>query len=158
MSAENKKNDDFDKTRFAAKSGLLGMGADVATDVVTNGSAFYKNNKGKINDIMKGSGKTMKKIKQVASMPESKELAKHLKSQQKGSLGLSAAFAAGTTALALKDDLKKKKERMNNMENTKIANETTEQTQEKVAAEVKNNKMASIPGTPEWIKSRKSSK
>lgn len=154
MSKNKETNNDFDKTKFAAKSGLVGMGADIATDAVTNGSAFYKNNKDKINDIIKGSGKTIQKVKQVASMPESKELVKHLKSQQKGSLGLSAAFAAGTTAIALKDDLKKKKERMNNMENTKIANEVTEQTK----TEVKGGKMASIPGTPEWIKSRKGSK
>ena len=40
------------------------------------------------------------------------------------------------------------------MENNKTANEV--QGQEKVAAE--GGKMASIPGTPEWIKSRKGSK
>ena len=154
MKEKVKKHDDFDKTKFAAKSGLVGMGADVATDVVTNGTAFYKNNKDKINQIAKGSGSVINKAKKVATLPETKELAKHLKAQQKGSLGLSAAFAAGTTALALKSDLKKRKERMNTMENNKTANEV--QGQEKVAAE--GGKMASIPGTPEWIKSIKGSK
>lgn len=154
MSKEKQKNNDFDKTKFAAKSGLLGMGADIATDITTNGTAFYKNNKNQIDNIIKGSGNVAKKIKSIGAMPETKELAKHLKSQQKGSLGLSAAFAAGTTAMALSDDLKKKKERVNNMETNKIANEVEQQ--EKVAAE--GGKMASIPGTPEWIKSRKGSK
>lgn len=148
------KNNDFDKTKFAAKSGLVGIGADIATDVVTNSAAFYKNNKDKIQSIMKSSGNRVNKIKQVASMPETKELAKHLKSQQKGSLGLSVAFAAGTTAAALNSDLKKKKERMNNMDNQKVAQEVEKQ--EKVAAE--GGKMASIPGTPDWIKSKKGSK
>lgn len=154
MSENKQKNNDFDKTKFAAKSGLVGMGADIATDVATNGTAFYKNNKNQIDKIMKGSGNIAKKIKAVGNMSETKELVKHLKSQQKGSLGLSAAFAAGTTAVALKSDLKNRKERVNNMENNKIANEVEQQ--EKVAAE--GGKMASIPGTPEWIKSRKGSK
>lgn len=44
------------------------------------------------------------------------------------------------------------------MENIKVSNKDIEQTQEKVAAEVQSGKMASIPGTPEWIKSRKGSK
>lgn len=154
MNSQKEKNNDFDKTKFAAKSGLVGMGADVATDITTNSTAFYKNNKDKIQDIMKGSGTKVNKIKQIASMPETKELAKHLKAQQKGSLGLSAAFAAGTTAIALNSDLKNKKERMNNMDTKKIAQEVEQQ--EKVAAE--GGKMASIPGTPDWIKAKKGSK
>lgn len=154
MNSQKEKKDDFDKTKFAAKSGLVGMGADIATDVATNSAAFYKNNKNKIQSIMNGAGNKASKIKQIASMPETKELAKHLKSQQKGSLGLSAAFAAGTTAVALNSDLKKRKEKLDNMDTKKIAQEVEQQ--EKVAAE--GGKMASIPGTPEWIKAKKGSK
>lgn len=154
MNNQKEKNNDFDKTKFAAKSGLIGMGADIATDVATNSAAFYKNNKDKIQDIVKGSGNKVKKMKQIASMPETKELAKHLKSQQKGSLGLSAAFAAGTTAVALNSDLKKRKDKVNNMNNEKIAQEIEKQ--EKVVA--KGGKMASIPGTPDWIKAKKGTK
>lgn len=135
---------DFSNTKFAAKSGLAGMGVDVGTDVVTNGIAFWKGNKDKVKDI---SG-FKNKLRALSRTPEAKAVGKQLMEQQKGALGLSAAFAAGTTALAYKGDLKKQKEKEGAIMNKKASENVETKTQEK------GSKMASIPGTPDWIKAK----
>ncbi len=138
---------DFSKTKFAAKSGLAGMGVDIGTDVVTNATAFYKGNKDKVKHI----NGFKNKLKALSRTPEAKAVGKQLMEQQKGALGLSAAFAAGTTALAYKDDLKKQKQKEGAIMK-KASEEVKVQETKKESKSV--SKMASIPGTPDWIKAK----
>lgn len=132
---EQKKKDNFDTTKFAAKSALLGMGVDIGTDLGTNAAAFAKEKKNQIKKAMKQKG-LGNKLKAVKNIRGTKELLEHLKEQQKGALGIGTLFAGGSVLSAYLGDKKKNQENQegNKMEN-KIAEEL-EFTEEVIEDEV----------------------